>query len=240
MSKSYTTSVAIKRITRDIREITQNPLHSNGIYYVPDESDITVGHALLIGPKDTPYFGGYFFFRFQFPQNYPFSPPTVTFLTNGDGIRMHPNFYTCGKVCLSLLNTFSGEPWTACQSLSTILLSMYTLFTASPLLNEPLIDSSYIGFINDYTQCIKYASLNIAVCRILNREIGNVPYDAFWQIIKETFVANYDELRQIANKELIDVPNPSRRLDSFYHFRFIIDYAKVIVLLDEARQKIEV
>lgn len=34
------------------------------------------------------------------------------FLTTGGGsVRFNPNLYNCGKVCLSLLGTWSGPSW---------------------------------------------------------------------------------------------------------------------------------
>lgn len=36
----------------------------------------------------------------------------VQFLTTGNGsVRFNPNLYNCGKVCLSLLGTWSGPSW---------------------------------------------------------------------------------------------------------------------------------
>ena len=36
----------------------------------------------------------------------------VQFLTTGAGrVRFNPNLYNCGKVCLSLLGTWSGPSW---------------------------------------------------------------------------------------------------------------------------------
>jgi ubiquitin-protein ligase len=46
------------------------------------------------------------------PPAYPHVPPKVTFRTTADGrLRFNPNLYTDGKVCLSLLGTWSGDPW---------------------------------------------------------------------------------------------------------------------------------
>ncbi len=39
-------------------------------------------------------------------------PAQVQFLTTGGGtVRFNPNLYNCGKVCLSLLGTWSGPSW---------------------------------------------------------------------------------------------------------------------------------
>ena len=41
----------------------------------------------------------------------------VQFLTTGGGrVRFNPNLYACGKVCLSLLGTWSGPSWVPGQS----------------------------------------------------------------------------------------------------------------------------
>lgn len=61
-------------------------------------------YALILGPFDTPYEGGFFCFFLKFPTNYPIRPPKVKLMTTGDGlVRFNPNFYKNGKVCLSIL-----------------------------------------------------------------------------------------------------------------------------------------
>ena len=37
--------------------------------------------AVVEGPENTPYEGGFFFFRVDYPENYPWSPPRFTLLT---------------------------------------------------------------------------------------------------------------------------------------------------------------
>lgn len=102
----------IKRLAKDVKDIIKTPLTDNGIYYVHDENDILKGYALIIGPPDTPYSGGYYFFKFQYPHDYPFRPPTVTYHTNDGTTRFNPNLYRSGKVCISILNTWKGPQWT--------------------------------------------------------------------------------------------------------------------------------
>ena len=127
----------LKRIVSDIKQIKKNPLNTEGIYYEHDEENILKGYALIIGSVDTPYAYGNYFFKITYPNDYPHSPPTVTFNNWGDNIRFNPNLYRNGKVCLSLLNTWRGEGWTSCQTLSTVLLTLCTILNENPLLNEP-------------------------------------------------------------------------------------------------------
>ena len=82
----------ISRLVRDIKENKNNPLISNGIYYRHSDTDMMTGYALIIGPEDTPYYNGFYFFLFHFPIDYPYSPPVVIFHTNGNNVRFHPNF----------------------------------------------------------------------------------------------------------------------------------------------------
>ena len=139
-------NTCVKRIIKDITEIIKSPLEPEGIYYKHDDNNILLGYALIIGPNNTLYKYGFYFFKFEFPNNYPNSPPKVTFLTNMNNIRFHPNLYRNGKCCLSLLNTWSGEQWSACQSIKTILLNLLILFDNKPLLHEPGILESHRDF----------------------------------------------------------------------------------------------
>ncbi len=40
-------------------------------------------HALITGPFDTPYEGGFFYFLIRCPPDYPIRPPRVKLMTTG-------------------------------------------------------------------------------------------------------------------------------------------------------------
>ena len=155
-----------RRLVQDIKTIIQNPLTNHGIFYAHDEDDILRGYALIIGPNETIYEDGYFMFEFHFPPNYPFSPPKLIFCTQGDNIRFHPNLYRNGKVCLSILNTWKGEGWTSCQTISSVLLTLVSLFHNKPLLNEPGITKRHRDF-ETYHRIIEYKTYQVAINTIL-------------------------------------------------------------------------
>ena len=185
----------ISRLISDVKSIMKNPLCDNGIYYVHDEADLLKGYAMIIGPKDTPYFGGYYLFKIKYPTDYPHSPPTVSYHTNGDNIRFNPNLYKCGKVCVSILNTWRGEQWTSCQTISTLLLTLCTLLSNDPLLNEPGVNKQHRDFVK-YTKIIEYKNIDVGILAMVTKKSGvySEVFDMFYPIMKETFLKNAPEI----------------------------------------------
>lgn len=195
-------SVGEKRLLKDVININKNPLDNHGIYYIHDDTNIKRGYALILGPSDTIYSHGIYFFNFYFPNDYPYSPPRVEYLTNGDNIRFNPNLYRNGKVCVSILNTWNGPQWSSCQTISSILLTIVTLFHNKPLLNEPGITENYTRF-NIYNDIIKYASIKVALLDVLSGKICKTMYDKFKTIIDEYIVKN----KKIIVQKINDIDN---------------------------------
>ena len=79
------------------------------VYIEFNKENIQQAVAMIIGPKDSVYSNGVLFFKTTFFQNdYPYSPPKVSYISRGSN-RIHPNLYTgyakdnyLGKVCLSI------------------------------------------------------------------------------------------------------------------------------------------
>jgi ubiquitin-protein ligase len=156
------TKATIRRIVDDIKSLIKEPLHDIGIFYQHDEEDMLKGHAMIIGPEETCYEHGFYFFKFAFPHNYPVSPPKVEYLTNDGVTRFHPNLYRDGKVCLSVLNTWRGEGWSSCQSIRSILIILLSILTDAPLLHEPGITKMHSDFQN-YNKIITFRNYEFAV-----------------------------------------------------------------------------
>ncbi|CAN0921731.1 Putative ubiquitin-conjugating enzyme E2 38 [Linum grandiflorum] len=96
--------------------------------------------AVIVGADGTPYHDGLFFFDIFFPNGYPNVPPKVNY--RAGGLRINPNLYSCGKVCLSLLGTWAGrknENWQpAVSNVMQVLLSIQALIlNQNPYFNEP-------------------------------------------------------------------------------------------------------
>jgi ubiquitin-conjugating enzyme E2 Z len=216
----------IQRLIKDVKQLKKYPLHENNIYYLHDEENILKGYALIIGGVDTPYFGGYYFFELNYPQDYPHSPPKVVFVTNGDNIRFNPNLYTNGKVCISLLNTWRGDQWTSCQTISSVLLTLGTLLCKNPLLNEPGITRQHRDF-NNYTKIIEYKNIEIAIIAILNKYPKKY-YDKysfihlFDSIVQEKYIENRLKILQFIQEK---INNPIEHLRThLYNLNVVVDY----------------
>ena len=203
MSSSNTiTKDTIHRLLKDVRQIMKHPLTDNNIYYTHDDEDILKGYALIVGPSDTPYFGGYYFFEFNYPYDYPFSPPKVKYMTNDGQTRFNPNLYKCGKVCVSILNTWSGDKWSACQTINSILLTLCSLLNDMPFLNEPGQHPGSRDCVS-YNKSIEYCNINFAVCEMVNPLKNAVPeqFRGFCPYLKEHFYKNYDQILDFVVKK---------------------------------------
>jgi ubiquitin-protein ligase len=159
-------SNALKRIVKkDIKEIKNQKLESLGIYVKFDEENMLTAKAMITGPKDSLYENGFLFFNITFPKNYPYSPPDVSYISRNK-VRIHPNLYVgrhssgYGKVCLSILGTWSGPKWTSIMDITTVLLTIQSLLDKNPLHHEPGQEKNVTHMNTLYNEIIRYESYN--------------------------------------------------------------------------------
>eukprot|EP01114_Cavostelium_apophysatum_P004652 TRINITY_DN1498_c0_g2_i1.p1 TRINITY_DN1498_c0_g2~~TRINITY_DN1498_c0_g2_i1.p1 ORF type:complete len:1661 (-),score=558.77 TRINITY_DN1498_c0_g2_i1:26-5008(-) len=145
-TEALTASAAkIKRLIQEVGTLSNGmPLYlESSVFLRVDEDRIDVMRAMITGPEGTPYDSGCFHFDIYCPPDYPHNPPLVNLQTTGGGsVRFNPNLYNCGKVCLSLLGTWSGgtnERWNEKTStLLQVLVSIQSLILVEqPYFNEP-------------------------------------------------------------------------------------------------------
>jgi ubiquitin-conjugating enzyme E2 Z len=164
---------ALKRIIIDIKDVQKSPI--DNIHYVPNEENIFNGYALIIGPPNTPYEYGNFLFEFHFSEKYPYEPPKVVYKSNDGATRFNPNLYRSGKVCLSILNTWSGEQWSACQTLRSVLLTLQMTLNEMPLVNEPGVDEKlHMGSILKYNKMVHFKTLEFTILYYM-KNIDKIP-----------------------------------------------------------------
>lgn len=213
-----------KRLIYDITDLYKNPLTSENIYYIHDDTNMLKGYALIIGPPDTPYEHGFYFFEFKFPTNYPYSPPKVIYHTNDGITRFNPNLYCSGKVCLSILNTWHGESWSSCQSIRSILLTILgTVLNEKPLLNEPGIREDNPS-VENYNKVIHYKNYESAFLGVLKGEIASNISIGFQSFIREYVIQNKEKIINNLEQMINKYPHNCIIFISIYNFKTNIKY----------------
>ncbi|XP_071762095.1 ubiquitin-conjugating enzyme E2 Z [Centroberyx gerrardi] len=224
----------ILRIKRDIMSIYKEP--PPGMFVVPDPQDMTKIHALITGPFDTPYEGGFFLFLFRCPPDYPIHPPRVKLITTGHNtVRFNPNFYRNGKVCLSILGTWTGPAWSPAQSISSVLISIQSLMTENPYHNEPGFEQErHPGDSKNYNECIRHETMRVAVCDMLE---GKVPCpEALWSVMEKSFLEYYDFYEGVC-KERLHLQGQNMQ-DPFGEKRGRFDYQGLLARLGATHRRI--
>jgi len=233
------TKETIKRLTKDIREMIKNPLDQDGIYYKHDETNMLQGYAYINGPNDSQYIGGNYFFKFNFPYDYPHQPPKVEFITNDGITRFHPNLYKNGKVCLSILNTWRGEQWSGCQSIRTILLTIISIMDKFPLLHEPGYTMAHSD-VNKYNQIILFKNLEFSVINIINKlndKTSFISFSYYIDLFKNEIISEFNKNKNnilAILEEKKDFPNETINTN-IYKLNVLIDWKYIYNKFNEIK-----
>ena len=232
---------SIIRLAKDVKSIIKNPLENHNIYYKHDEENIYRVYVLIIGNNSTPYDSGYYFFEFNYPDNYPFEPPSVIFKTYDGITRFNPNLYINGKVCLSVLNTWNGEGWTSCQTITSILLTLSSILNSNPLTNEPGIKMTNLDNDN-YNNLLIYKNIEFSIIKqieYLNDDLSNTLKDfkQFRSIINEKFIENQEKIVENLNK--IKHLDKQTIKVNVYNLNQFIDYNNLLNKLNKLNKKIK-
>lgn len=170
------TSGSINRITKEIANIQQNTDLSLSV--ACKDSDVRNVRALIVGPPETPYEYGFFEFELKFGRDYSIKSPHVRSITTNSGrTRFNPNIYNEGKVCLSILGTWRGNPgeeWSSAQGLESVLLSIQSLMSSNPYENEPGYETAKKEekMPQAYVEKIRHETVRIAVVQRLEGLLG--------------------------------------------------------------------
>ena len=129
----------IKLINKELKD--ENDACSYRFSFSTEAEDIEKRRFpfILIGPPDTPYEDGIYKGVFEFPINYPNSPPKVKIFD-----MFHPNIYEDGTVCISILHKGEdafgyehiSERWNPSLNVTSVLISIISMIP-SPNFDSP-------------------------------------------------------------------------------------------------------
>ncbi|XWS18390.1 hypothetical protein CRYUN_Cryun32bG0039400 [Craigia yunnanensis] len=159
------------------------------IYVRVYEERMDLLRAALVGAPGTPYHDGLFFFDIFLPLEYPYEPPLVHY--HSWGLRLNPNLYESGKICLSLLNTWTGsdtEVWNPGNStILQVLLSLQALvLNEKPYFNEAGFDKQ-LGRAEGETNSVSYnENAFLVTCQSMLYTLRKPPKH-FEALVKEHF-----------------------------------------------------
>lgn len=129
----------MSRLMNEYLDISRYP--PNGISAGPsNESNLNEWNAILQGSPGTPYEGGIFDIKIIFPNDYPFKPPKITFLTP----IFHCNINAKGEICIDILK----DNWAPALTIDKVLLSIASLLD-KPNPNDPLVPENAILYKNN-------------------------------------------------------------------------------------------
>ena len=226
-------SNAIKRIIKkDLKSIQTQKLNDLGIYIEFNEENMLEAHAMIIGPPDSVYHNGILYFQITFPHNYPYAPPQVSYVSRGS-IRIHPNLYTgtprdnyFGKVCLSILGTWSGPKWSTIMDISSVLISIQSLLDKNPLDHEP----GFLGKTSDvhkyYKECVSYERFRTLILKNIFDIPG--PFQVFKPIIQNHFKEHSEEILHSATTYLDTPLNHKNVYIPIYRIKLCLDYTYLV------------
>jgi baculoviral IAP repeat-containing protein 6 len=213
------TKMMTKRLAREYASMINSlPIFfESSIFVRVSETDNRSAKILITGPEGTPYDSGCFLFDLYTGNTYPECTPTILF-TNSGNVRFNPNLYNCGKVCLSLLGTWSGsggEKWNPKTStLQQLFISIQSqILIENPYYNEPSYESSYNNAKGQETSrqynnqrrlyTLKYTMYDL----ITNLD----KYPEFADVIKDHFILKKDYILELCEKWKAEPKNKNEK-----------------------------
>ena len=129
----------IRKIRMGVREALPTSKSQPRVCW-PVDNDLCHLLGGIEGPPETPYEGGVFWLTIRVPQDFPFKPPKIRFLTR----IYHPNIDRLGNICLDLL----GAQWCPAISLDKVILSILSILD-DPGLEDPLVPEIAETYLRD-------------------------------------------------------------------------------------------
>ena len=212
-------------LTKSLRNL-QN-LESSGIFHYSGDN-LKEHYLMIFGHTDSPYAYVPYFFKVELSDDYPFNHPKCKFICPVN-TRLHPNLYVDGKVCLSILNTWSGPSWTPLMNLGTLALDLKCLISYDePLRCEPSYETGNNRIVLAYSNYIKLVNFFKVLPKVYNRSpTSNREADIYFQLkMKEFLSENANDMIDYGNRLFIESNSRTFTTDTIYDSKIVTHLSK--------------
>ena len=140
-------------LTKQIHRLSQEPLE--GIKTIINEENFLDVQVEITGPEGTPYHGGIFKCKLEFPADFPNSPPKGYFLTK----IFHPNISTGGEICVNTLK----KDWNQNNWSLTNIFNVIRCLLIQPFPESALNEEAGRMFMENYNLYFNHAQLYTSI-----------------------------------------------------------------------------
>eukprot|EP01128_Nolandella_sp_AFSM9_P006834 TRINITY_DN3598_c0_g2_i1.p1 TRINITY_DN3598_c0_g2~~TRINITY_DN3598_c0_g2_i1.p1 ORF type:complete len:304 (-),score=60.12 TRINITY_DN3598_c0_g2_i1:284-1195(-) len=203
-------SPSVQRILKEIKEIHSNP--SNIFCVEPLENNIFEWHFTFHG-CGSDFEGGIYHGKVLLPNDYPFTPPDIIFLTpNG-------RFEVGKKICLTI-SSHHAETWQPSWSVRTVILAIISFMPSSgdgaiASLDYPTAERQRLAKKSLEYRCKECGSFNLTALPPLEDEVLTLPEpNAAFKIKSKEHELRDDAKKAAAGKSPTALPTSSAPLST--------------------------
>ena len=116
----------------------------------------------------------------------------------------------------------------------SVLLTLKSILDNKPLIHEPGITEKHREF-NTYNDIVKYRTIEVAIGKILTKNIYSDICDKFWDEIISNFINNYDKILASipVNNKITDIKTNIYNLSAKINYKHCIDVLSKIYQLNK-------
>jgi ubiquitin-conjugating enzyme E2 D/E len=115
---------SLKRLKKELEDIQQYEGSEYHEKFTPTIIDDNMHKwtISMMGPDKSDYAGQELSLSVDFPEDYPYKPPKIKFLTVNK-LKSHPNIHQDGSICVDILK----EEWSPILTITKVMVSLMSL-----------------------------------------------------------------------------------------------------------------